>query len=65
MSLVEFTELIGNVGEFVGSLTVFATLVYLALQVRHSRDLLEDNRKLAMSQAFQTRSDEKMFRSQY
>jgi hypothetical protein len=49
-------EAIGAVGELVGALAVFATLIYLAVQVRHSRNLLEDNRKLILSQVYQGRA---------
>ena len=56
MTVIEWTEVLGNLGEFIGSLAVVATLIYLSVQVRHSRDLLEENRKIALGQAFQTRS---------
>ena len=52
-------DAIGAIAELLGSFAVLATLIYLALQVRHSKDLLEENRKLALSQVFQTRSDTK------
>ena len=32
----EWAELLGNIGEFVGSIAVLATLIYLAIQVRQS-----------------------------
>jgi hypothetical protein len=60
MSLMEVSQVFGNIGEFVGSIAVLATLIYLTVQVRHSRELLEENRKLALSQVFQTRSDAKL-----
>ena len=47
---------LGALGEFVGSLAVLLTLIYLALQVRHSRELLEENRKISLSQVYQARS---------
>jgi hypothetical protein len=34
MTLMETAQLLGNVGEFVGSIAVVATLAYLAIQVR-------------------------------
>ena len=34
---------LGALGEFVGSIAVLVTLLYLAVQVRHSRDLLEES----------------------
>ena len=58
-----FAQLLGNYGEFVGAIAVVATLFYLSVQVRHSKDaveantrLLEANRNLALGQAYQTRS---------
>ena len=50
-------DAIGAVGEIVGALAVLITLAYLAVQVRHSRDLLEENRKLALSQVYQGRAN--------
>ena len=38
-----FAQLLGNYGEFVGAIAVVATLVYLAVQVRHSKDSLQAN----------------------
>jgi hypothetical protein len=37
--------LLGNLGEFVGAIAVVVTLVYLAVQVRHSRAATEANTK--------------------
>jgi hypothetical protein len=34
--MLEITQILGNLGEFVGALAVVATLIYLAIQVRHS-----------------------------
>ncbi len=34
MDLMEIFQLLGNLGEFLGALAVFATLLYLAVQVR-------------------------------
>jgi hypothetical protein len=64
-----FAQLLGSYGEFVGSFAVLATLIYVALQVRHSRDLLEENRRIALleenrrialSQVHQSRMDARM-----
>jgi hypothetical protein len=33
-----FAQLLGNYGEFVGSIAVVATLIYLALQIRQNTD---------------------------
>ena len=38
-----FAQLLGNYGEFVGAIAVVITLVYLAIQVRHSRAATEAN----------------------
>ena len=43
MDLVSATEILGNVGEFVGAIAVVVTLVYLAVQVRHSMEATEAN----------------------
>ena len=39
MSIVE----LGALGEFVGSIAVVVTLIFLAIQVRHSKDATEAN----------------------
>jgi hypothetical protein len=36
MSLLELSEILGNFGEFVGAILVGASLIYLAIQVRHN-----------------------------
>jgi hypothetical protein len=36
MTLMETAQLLGNFGEFLGAIAVFATLIYLATQVRNS-----------------------------
>ena len=51
---------LGNIGEFIGSIAVFVTLVYLATQVRQSRQLLEENRKIALSDVFLGRVELRM-----
>ncbi|MEJ2089416.1 MAG: hypothetical protein P8Y69_13285 [Gammaproteobacteria bacterium] len=55
---MEMSQLLGNLGEFVGALAVVATLFYLAVQVRLSRQAteansqsLEETRKLALARA--------------
>ena len=50
-------EAVGAVGELVGASAVLFTLVYVAIQVRHSRDLLEENRKIALSQVYSQRAE--------
>jgi hypothetical protein len=53
MSIME----LGALGEFVGSIAVLLTLAYVAVQVRHSRSLLEESRKISLSQVNQARMD--------
>jgi len=48
-----FAQLLGNYGEFVGSIAVVVTLAYLAVQVRHSKEATEANTKLLSLQAYQ------------
>jgi hypothetical protein len=38
-----FAQLLGNYGEFVGAIAVVGTLVYLAVQIRQSKDALDAN----------------------
>jgi hypothetical protein len=46
-----FAQMLGNYGEFVGAIAVVATLFYLAVQVRHSKNATEANtRSLEQSQ---------------
>jgi hypothetical protein len=49
-----FAQLLGNYGEFVGAIAVVVTLAYLAVQVRHGKQLLETNRNIALGQISQT-----------
>lgn len=57
MDLMSTAQLLGNFGEFIGSIAVLGTLVYLAIQIRHSRELLEKNHAIALSQVQQARAD--------
>ena len=64
MSFLETTQLLGNLGEFVGAIAVVVTLAYLAMQVKHSKEAvtantksLDENRKLAIANAYQARAD--------
>lgn len=61
MSIME----LGALGEFVGSIAVVVTLIFLAIQVRHSKKATEANtrsvdesRKVAMVQAYHDRAAE-------
>ena len=58
-------QLLGNYGEFVGAIAVVATLFYLAVQVKHSKEAteaqtrsIEESRKVTLAQSFQTRASE-------
>ena len=53
-------EAMGAVGDLIGGLAVVATLIYLALQVRQSKELLMRNEKIALSQVYQSRADARM-----
>lgn len=50
-------DAIGAIGELVGGVAVIATLIYLAIQVKHSKALLERNESVALSQMYQARAD--------
>ena len=61
---METIQMLGSLGEFVGAIAVVATLVYLAIQVRHSKEAMQANTKsldesqrLAVAQAYQARTD--------
>ena len=43
MSFVELSAILGNWGEFIGSIAVVATLIYLAIQVRQNSQQIQDN----------------------
>jgi hypothetical protein len=58
MSVDELSQILGNFGEFVSAIAVVATLFYLAVQVRHSKDAteantrsLEQSREIALNEA--------------
>ena len=60
---METIQMLGSLGEFVGAIAVVATLVYLAIQVRHSKEAMEantksldENRQLAIAQSYQSRT---------
>ncbi len=52
MSIIE----LGALGEFLGSIGVIATLIYLAVQIRQNTHSLDDGRKLAMAQTYEARA---------
>ena len=43
MTLMEWSQLLGNFGEFFGAIAVVATLIFLSVQVRHSKQATEAN----------------------
>ena len=51
MTLMETAQLLGNIGEFLGAIAVVLTLIYLAIQVRNSKDALAENTKSIRSAA--------------
>jgi hypothetical protein len=53
MSIVE----LGALGEFIGSIAVLITLIYLTVQIRQNTLSLDENRRLAMAEAAQARTD--------
>ena len=53
MDHLTFAQLLGNYGEFVGAIAVVVTLVYLALQVRHSKEATDANTKAIRAQSIQ------------
>jgi hypothetical protein len=57
MTFIELLAVLGNLGEFVGSVAMLATLLYLAVQVRHSRELLARGEKIALSQVYSDRAN--------
>ncbi len=60
---METIQMLGSLGEFVGAIAVVATLVFLAVQVRYSRQATEANtqsiersQRLAVAQTYQARA---------
>ena len=53
----ELNPILGNLGDFIGSIAVVVTLIYLAVQVRQGRESIERNEKLVLSQVHQARTD--------
>lgn len=45
MSMMELSQILGNVGDFVGAIAVVVSLIYLALQVRDNSRLIRENTK--------------------
>lgn len=53
MTLIE----LGALGEFLGSIAVLATLVYLSVQIRQNTRSMDENKRLALAQTYQMRAD--------
>ena len=53
MTIIE----LGALGEFLGSIAVLATLVYLAMQILQNTRTMDESKKLALAQTYQMRSD--------
>jgi hypothetical protein len=53
MTLMDTAQLLGNFGEFFGAIAVVITLLYLAAQVRQSKDATEANTKSTELQSYQ------------
>ncbi|HEY5645553.1 MAG TPA: hypothetical protein VIS76_06420, partial [Pseudomonadales bacterium] len=51
MGPMEWSAVLGNVGEFLGAVAVFATLFYLARQIRHSSAAQERANQLAQAES--------------
>jgi hypothetical protein len=49
VSALEFSQLLGNCGEFVGAIAIVITLVYLAIQVRQSTRMMRASIRQARS----------------
>ena len=46
MDFVTTSQILGNVGEFVGAIAVVVTLTYLAVQVRHNKEATDTNTRM-------------------
>ena len=51
MDIVTTSQILGNVGEFIGAIAVVVTLAYLAVQVRHSREATDTNTRTIRANA--------------
>lgn len=53
MTLTETAQLLGNFGEFVSSIAILATLVYLAVQIRQAKEQIIHTSQVTRSEAAQ------------
>jgi hypothetical protein len=51
MDIETTSQVLGNFGEFVGAIAVVVTLIYLAIQVRHSKEATEANTRTIRANA--------------
>ena len=49
MSTLEFSQLLGNYGEFIGAIAIVITLIYLAIQVRQNTRMMRASIRQARS----------------
>ena len=49
---------LGALGEFIGSIAVVITLIYLSMQIRQNTKSMEENKQHMISQTYQARSDQ-------
>ena len=51
MDIVTASQILGNVGEFIGAIAVVVTLAYLAVQVRNSKEATDTNTRIIRANA--------------
>ena len=57
MSFIELTAVLGNVGEFVDSVAVLLTLIYLAVQLKQNTETINQSHKVALADIYQARAN--------
>ncbi len=45
MSTLEFSQLLGNYGEFIGAIAIVVTLIYLAMQLRQNTRAIQSSER--------------------
>jgi len=55
MLLLEISQILCNLGEFVGSIAVLGTLFYLVVQIRQNMRAIDESRVAARGQVYQSR----------
>ena len=51
---------LGNLGDFISSIAIIVTLVYLTVQIRQGRSVLEENRRIALGQIYASRTADRL-----